>query len=296
MTDELTDEALAKRRERVAASNRAFGRVLSVGGGILAAAALVLLVGGGLVMTAVAGGPDDGSLDGIRGVAAVAMGATPGVILLFAMCGLVAGEQLRRGAMKRNPSPPDTVLPSASMVSRFRVLSVGWHVFWIVVGLLISVFLVVVPVVSWFTGGWPASVGDENDFSRYWVIYGSIGFGVTVAAITSLIKKLSYYRAQAAGKVQQGVEAPGRRFWRFFDYRWRFDLWLSGLGGVILVLAFTPLSSAVGATSSSSELADALPWTLSFCALGLVLIVAGIVCATQFWRAGEELGSGESAA
>ncbi|MFJ8896157.1 hypothetical protein ACIRCZ_16360 [Leifsonia sp. NPDC102414] len=296
MTDGLTGEALAARQERVAASNRAFGKVLSIIGGVLAAVAFVLLVGGGLVMTAVAGGPDDGSLDSVRGLAAVAMGATPGVILLLAMCGLVAGEQLRRGAMKRNPVPPDTVLPSASMVSRFRVLPIGWHVFWIVVGLVVSLLLVGLPVISWFTGGWPASVGDENDFSRYWLIYGSIGFGVTVAAIVSLIKKLSYYRAQAAGKVQPGVDAPGRRFWRFFDYRWRFDLWLAGLGGVILVLALTPLSSAVGATSSSSEVADALPWTIAFCALGVVMIVAGIVCATNFWRAGEELGSGESAA
>lgn len=296
MTEELTGEALAQRRERVAASNRAFGRVLSVGGGVLAAIAFVLLVGGGLVLTAVAAGPDDGSLDGVRGLAAVMMGATPGVILLIAMCGLVAGEQLRRGTMQRNPDPPDTVLPSASMVSRFRVLPVGWHVFWIAVGLLISVLLVGIPVVSWFTGGWPASVGDENDFSRYWVIYGSIGFGVTAAAVVSLIKKLSYYRALAAGKVQQGVDAPGRRFWRFFDYRWRFDLWLAGLGGVIGVLAFTPLSSSVGQTASAADLAAALPWVLGFAALGLLLIVAGIVCATNFWRAGEELGSGESAA
>lgn len=296
MTDGLTGDALAARRERVAASNRAFGKVLSVLGGVLAAIAFVLLVGGGLVLTAIANGQDDGSLDGVRGLAAVAMGATPGVLLLLAMCGLVAGEQLRRGAMKRNPAPPDTALPSASMVSRFRVLPIGWHVFWIVVGLLVSLLLVGLPVISWFTGGWPSSVGDENDFARYWLIYGSIGFGVTVAAITSLIKKLAFYRAQAAGKVQPGVDAPGRTFWRFFDYRWRFDLWLAGLGGVILVLALTPLSSAVGPTASGAEAADALPWVVAFGALGVVMIVAGIVCATNFWRAGEELGSGESAA
>lgn len=296
MTDELTGEALVARRARVAEANRRFGKVLSIIGAVLSAVALVLLIGGGLLMTAIAGGRDDSSLDGLRASAAVAMGAAPGVILLLAMCGLVAGEQLRRGAMTRNPAPSDARRSSASMVSRFRVLSIGWHIFWIVVGLVISFVLVGLPMISWFTGGWPADIGGENDFSHYWVIYGSISFGVTVAAITSLIKKLAYQRAVAAGRTRPGVDAPGRRFWRFFDYRWRFDLWLAGLGGVDLVLAMTPLSSAVAPGSAVTEVAGAMPWVIAFLLLGAVLIVAGIASAMNFWRAGEELGSGESAA
>jgi hypothetical protein len=297
MTEELTTEQLAARRARVAASNHAFGRVLSIIGIVLAVVALVLLVGGGLVLTAASSAADgDTSFDAIRGIATIGMSATPGILLLLAMCGLVAGEQLRRGSMRRNPNPPAGILPSASMTSSFSVLSVRWHLLWIIVGLVVSFVLVGLPVISWFTGGWPGNVGDDNAFAVYWVIYGAIGFGVTVAAVASLIKKVGFWRAQRNGRIRPGVDAPGKRFWRWFDYRWRFDLWLAGLGGVVAALSTTVLSDAVGPGAAAGDLSAALPAFLGFLLLGIVLIVAGIACSLNFWRAGEELGSGESAA
>ncbi|WP_223691840.1 hypothetical protein [Leifsonia poae] len=299
MNDELTGEALERRRARVAESNRRFGRVLSVIGAVLAALAFVLLVAGGLVLTGLASNPagtDDGAVDDIRGFATIGMSALPGILLLLAMCGLIVGEQLRRGSMRRNPAPPDTVLPQATMVSGFSVLSDGWHLIWIVVGLLVSLLLVGLPVLSWFTGGWPSSVGDQNAFAQYWLIYGAIAFGITVAALVSLIKKRAFRRAQAGGRIRPGVVAGGQRFWRWFDYRWRFDLWLAGLGGLIAALSTTALSEAVGPGSAPGALAAALPLFIGFLALGLLLVAAGVVCALNFWRSGEALGTGESAA
>ncbi|CAM5537502.1 hypothetical protein [Leifsonia shinshuensis] len=299
MTDELTGEALAARRAQVAEANRKFGKVLSIIGAVLAAVALVLLIVGGILLTWIASDPpalEESSADDLRGLAAVGMSAVPGVLALFGMCGLVAGEQIRRGGMGRNPAPPDTVLPSASFVSRFRVLPTGWHALWTVVGLLVSFVLVGLPVISWFTGGWPGSVDGPEQFAQYWVIYGSIAFGVTVAAAVSLLKKTAYLRALRSGRIVSGRPAPGQAFWRWFDYRWRFDLWLAGLGAMVAVLALTPLSEAVGAGASPGELASALPAILLFLVLGLLFIVAGVVCTLNFWRAGEELGSGESAA
>ncbi|MBN9189025.1 MAG: hypothetical protein J0I62_11065, partial [Microbacterium sp.] len=83
------------RREQVAAANRRFGAVLSVIGGVLAAVALVALVAGGLLLTWLASAPpgiDDDTADGLRGTATFALSSAPGVLALFAMCGLIAGE------------------------------------------------------------------------------------------------------------------------------------------------------------------------------------------------------------
>jgi len=299
MTEELTGDALAARRAYVAEANQRFGKVLSIVGTVLAAVAFLLLIVGGILLTWIASDPpglDGSSTDDLRGLAAVGMSAVPGVLALFAMCGLVAGEQIRRGGIRRNPAPPDTVLPSASFVSRFRVLPTGWHVLWVIVGLVVSFVLVGLPVLSWFTGGWPGNVDGSEQFAQYWLIYGSIAFGVTAASAVSLLKKTAYLRALRSGRIVSGRPAAGRRFWRWFDYRWRFDLWLAGLGAMVAVLALTPLSGAVGPDASPDELASALPATLTFLALGLLLAVAGVVCTLNFWRAGEELGSGESAA
>lgn len=299
MSEELTGEALAARRAVVAEANRRFGRVLSVIGAVLAALALLLLVAGGLLMTWVASEPaslDASAADGLRGLAAVGLSVVPGLLALFGMCGLVGGEQIRRGAITRNPDPPATALPSASHVSRFRVLPTGWHLLWIAVGVVVSVVLAGLPVISWFTGGWPSSVTGSESFDVYWVIYGSIAFGVTVAAATSLLKKTAYARAVRSGRVAEGRTGAGQRFWRWFDYRWRFDLWLAGAGAMVAVLALTPLSTVVGPDATRDQLAGALPASLSFVALGVLAVVAGVVCSLNFWRAGEEIGTGESAA
>ena len=285
--------ALDARRARVAESNRRFGAVLSTVGGVLAGFAFLILVVGGLVLTWAASAPasvTSDPLDTVRGAADVAMSAVPGVLALFGMCGLVGGEQIRRGRINRNATPPPGGMPRATFVSRFRVLPTRWHLVWVVVGLAVTFVLAGLPVISWLTGGWPGNLEDADSFAQYWLIYGSIAFGVTVAAIVSLVKKWAFRRATLR-RGQSAHPAVGQRFWRWFDYRWRFDLWLAGTGGVLLILAFAPLQEAA---QSGSDAGNARIAVTLFC-VGVALIAAGTVCAINFWRAGEQLGSGESA-
>ncbi|MBN9189622.1 MAG: hypothetical protein J0I62_14135, partial [Microbacterium sp.] len=63
-----------------------------------------------------------------------------------------------------------------------------------------------------------------------------------------------------------------------------------------LVLALTPLRGAVGPDASGADLAAALPGVLTFVAIGILVTATGVVCSLNYWRAGEELGTGESAA
>ncbi|QNE47959.1 hypothetical protein F1C58_14335 [Glaciihabitans sp. INWT7] len=297
MPQELTDEEQQARRAKVAASNRTFGRVLSVVGVILSTVTLMLLVGGGIVMSALdraqTAGANRSDLEPIAGVAGTAMTAAPGVVLLFAMCALIPGEQLRRGWIGPSAKPQKGILPSASMVSQFRILGFGWHFGWALVGLAISAVLIGIPLSGWLGGGWPSTLRTTYDFTGFWVIYGALAFAITIASFVSLAKKAWYLSA-----LRRGVATPaggsGKAFWRWLDYRWRFDLWIGGIGGLLIALSVTFLAGAVGPSVTSAELAIALRSFLLLAAAGALLVVLALVAAAQFWRAGETLGSGES--
>lgn len=302
MTTELTEaeaEALRARKTYVATANRRFGRRLSIAGVVLVALCLVVLFGGGLVLTrvdqAAAAGIARDQLDGLAGIAKGSLAALPALILLFAVCCLVTGEQLRRGSMAPSSKPQTDPLPTASMVSEFRVLGVGWHLLWSTTGLVVAALLSGIPVVSWFTGAWPETVSDDHSFSGLWMIYGSFALGITLASFTSLIKKLGYLRQYRirGGAISDG--GPGKSFWRWVDYRWRFDLWLTGAGGVLLGLSPVNLSMAVGPYGSADALSAELPGFFRLAGPGVLLVSLGIAAALNFWRAGEPLGSGESA-
>ena len=299
MTIELTEEeTLLARKVHVAAVNRRFGKGLSIAGAILVALCLVMLFGGGLALTwldqAVKTGLDPDVADSVGGIATVCMTAAPGVVLLFAVCCLIPGEQMRRGWIAPTSKPRKGLLPTASMVSEFSVLGIGWHLLWSTAGLAVAALLIGIPMASWFTGAWPATLSEGNDFGGYWMIYGTFALGITIASFTSLIKKLAYlrqFRIRGSG-IQEG--GPGKAFWRWMDYRWRFDLWLAGAGGVLLGLSPTFLSEAVGPYGSPEEIAAALPGLLTMVGIGVLLVALGIGAAINFWRAGESLGSGES--
>ncbi|CAN5188418.1 hypothetical protein BH09ACT2_BH09ACT2_16190 [soil metagenome] len=297
MPQELTDEEQQARRAKVAASNRTFGRVLSVVGVILATVTLMLLVGGGIVMSALdraqTAGANRSDLEPIAGIAGTAMTAAPGVILLFAMCAVIPGEQLRRGWIGPSAKAQKGMLPSASMVSQFRILGFGWHIAWALVGLAISALLIGIPLSGWLSGGWPSTLRSTYDFTGFWIIYGALAFAITVALFVSLAKKAWYLAALRRGAATP-AGGPGKAFWRWLDYRWRFDLWVGGIGGLLIALSVTFLSGAVGPAGSATELALALPPFLLMAGAGVVLVVLSLAAAAQFWRAGESLGTGES--
>jgi hypothetical protein len=297
MPQELMDEEQQARRAKVAASNRTFGRVLSVIGFILATVTLVLLVGGGVVMSALdraqTAGANRSDLEPIAGIVATAMTAAPGVVLLFAMCALIPGEQLRRGWIAPSAKPQRGILPSASLVSQFRILGFGWHIAWAVLGVAISAVLIGVPLSGWLSGGWPSNLRSSYDFTGFWIIYGSLAFAITVASFVSLAKKAWFLAALRRGSATP-TGGPGKALWRWVDYRWRFDLWIGGIGGLLIALSVTFLSGAVGPAGSSAELAVALRSFLLLAGAGALLVVLALVAAAQFWRTGETLGSGES--
>jgi hypothetical protein len=299
MSDAVSPTDDSARRARVAASNRSFGRVLSIAGGVLAGIALLLLlIGAGVYVwgaQAFSEGADRSDVDGPIGVAAVMMTFVTAILLLLALCALVLGEQMRRGALTRNPTPPDTLLPQASVVSQFGVLSFRWHLFWAVIALVIAAVLVGIPVLSWFTGTWPATLESSFDFTGFWVIYGSLSFSVGITTLVSLYKKQSYSADVRSGRATR-AGGPGRGFWRWVDYRWRFDLWLAGLGGMLVALSVTPFFGKVGPNSYSEGVSAAVGEFTLFLVPGVALIALGMVFARQFWRAGESLGSGESVA
>jgi len=299
MTDNLTGSELEQRKANVVASNHALGRVLSIIGVSLAVFALLILLSGGAADTvadiSVNNGADRDSFKDVVALARNAMLAAPGLVLLFAMCALVLGEQLRRGQVKPNPNAPDTLLPSASNVSDFAVLSYRVHAVWVAVGLAVSAVLVGIPVISWFTGSWPSTVRSDYDFTGFWIIYGAIAFGITVATAVSLLKKALWVRRVSVGTATR-TGGPGKRFWRWVDYRWRFDIWLAGIGGLLAALSLVFLDGTGGEFGTPALLAAALPPFVGVLAGGVLLIVLGALAAAQFWRSGEALGSGESLA
>lgn len=303
MAAELTaaeEQALQARKAYVAAANRRFGRGLSIAGVILVLLCLAVVFGGGLMLTGVdqarsAGTPRD-QFEGLSGIAQGSMAVLPALLLLFATCCLVVGEQVRRRQSSPSPTPQKGLLPTASVVSDFRVLGLGWHLLWSTVGLAVTALLSGLPIISWYTGAWPETAFDDYSFSGLWIIYGSFALGITIASFTSLIKKLGYLRQHRLRGEAIGDGGPGKTFWRWMDYRWRLDLWLAGAGGVVLGLSPTVLSEAVGPYGSAAALSAGLPGFLRQAGLGVLLVGLGIAAALNYWRAGEPLGSGESVA
>lgn len=265
-------ESQEEGRARVARSNRVFGLWCSVIGGILLVVAAVIVYGVAVVVTV-----------GSDGSAAGAATTWVGVLLLFAMCALILGEQLRRGSFGVNPNPPDTLLPSASVRSSFRLLSTGWHALWTVVAFVVALTFLVPVIIGFTTGSWPHSLDDSGAVETPWTIYGAFAFGVGTGLLGSLSKK-TFTAAHA------GVVPPerGRKAWRFWLYRWRIDVWLSGIGGFLVALCAVFLCSAV------DEYDTPVVGLVVTAVIGLVLVVVGILLGRGFWRTGESLGSGES--
>lgn len=287
----MNDSDTDANRERVARSNRATGRVLTgLGLGLVGIALLLLMLGA--VLDILAGHREDaGRYDAatsLSGTAAVLATIPPAVLVLLATCCLIPGEQLRRGQIGRNPD----VLSRASHVSRFQPLPTRQHVGWVLIGLLVTVPLLALPMVAWFTG-WPVEQGDDADFTGFWTIYGGLGLGFVAGAAVSLVKKTAFTRRQRQRKVV--AEAPGRAFWRWFTYRWRLDIWFAGVGGVLLALSPTFIASDVGPDSAGAPPGAHIVAMGAMALAGLLLIAVGVVATLNFWRAGEELGSGESA-
>jgi hypothetical protein len=113
-------------------------------------------------------------------------------------------------------------------------------------------------------------------------VYGGLSAALVGILSVSLVKKLSYTaQLNRRGDRARGG-GPGKSFWRWFTFRWRFDLWFAGVGGALvgtcwMALLFSDVGFFGGALVA-----------------GLAFLAVGVLTCLQYWRAGEALGVGES--
>lgn len=218
------------------------------------------------------------------------------VLPLLAASFLWVGELIRRGRWG-GPSghKPDAFLPQGSTTVRVRLVPVAWHVVWVLLtGAAAAVLL---------TGVSREVLAGSGSSARavLWSVHGPLLAAVAGAVLGSLVKKLAWARrrsravapAHPALARRTGTAGSGRRFWRWFGYRWRLDLWFCGLGAATLWAAGWVLAQRAEFPDEAGSIAVAATW---LGIAGAVLFTGGIVATTQFWRAGEDIASAESVA
>ena len=277
---------------------QALGVLLSTIGTSLVILTVIMTVGGGVLLTILGARVSSGNetADALA-IAAVFAGlmsvGTTTLTLLFATCFLMLGEQLRRGGIGSSPRPRRGVLPRGSYLSAFRPIGTGWHALWAVSSVALALVLLLVPIVGDVTRGWPSSLPSDYSFSDEWQLNGIVALALAVAVSVSLFKKRHYFRMLARFGPFDRAGQPGTSTWRWLTYRWRIDLWLAAFGGLLTGL------STIAISSTSWQEAD--PATVSNLLGGLVLLVPGIAVvalgawlASNYWKAGEPIGSAES--
>lgn len=213
---------------------------------------------------------------------------------LLAMCFIWIGELIRRGQWG-GPSghKPEALLPQGTNTVSLRMVPVRWNLTWVavtVVGAVVLLWLTVQDTVGYAFGG---------HLEIILIVNGIMAAGALGTAVGTLVKKLAWLRggrsrvrnAVAAHPALARRQAPtlGTTFWRALSYRWRFDVWLCALGAVSAWLAGYSLLTIEHIPDS-----DSAAWI--FGSVAVVLMASGLWATTQFWRAGEDLASGESVA
>lgn len=210
-----------------------------------------------------------------------AVTAFPAMLLIVAMCFLIPGYLRRRGVIARRAT---TIWRGGSRIATYTPLPLGLHAAWALVPLAAWVLLVVIPLRNLIGGtAWPAGLQDENS-SAVWMLlagYGGLAAALFVTIVASLIKKVAY-TARIARHPEAVDGSANKSIWRWITYRWRFDLWIAGIGGGFLGLCWIALGF------------EDTPFFLTTLCIGLVLIAGGLLLAVNYWRAGEPLGAGES--
>jgi hypothetical protein len=111
-------------------------------------------------------------------------------------------------------------------------------------------------------------------------MYGALASAIAGVLLVSHLKKQRHL-ALVTAQDPRLLEAPNG-VWRWLTFRWRFDLWLGGIGGAL-----------AGASWLALPFGD-----ISFLILpllgGILLFAVGVWMARQYWKAGMPLGIGES--
>ncbi|MCX7523201.1 hypothetical protein OSC27_13060 [Microbacterium sp. STN6] len=274
--------------ESAQASSHRAGVVLDAIGGALVAIAVAMITAQAIGVTWASradAAASDPSLASWVSAAADNTLATPGIILLLAMCALIPGELLRRGGIGAGRGEPrGTLLPQGSLVAVFRPIGLGVHAAWMIALVVVSLTVTFLAAFSASSGTWPASVEHEGAYTVLGSLlaYGLLLVGVAGATLGSFVKK-SVYASVVRRRGEAALSgAPGQAFWAWFTLRWRFDLWLCGVGLLVLAASSLPLSSGDAGVAVAAIVA------------GAALLAIGLWAACNYWRAGAPLGVGES--
>lgn len=208
--------------------------------------------------------------------------AAPGVLLLLAAIAFFFYVLLNRA----------TVLgieqrqwwKGGSVTAQMKPLETRYHLAWIAAAVLAWLLLIVLPVLLASGGAWPATLDDTQAGFTFMTLgfYGALSATLAVILTVSLIKKTTY-RAVILKRGEGAMSGGGgKSFWRWFTFRWRFDLWLAGVGGAL-----------IGTCWMALMFGDTVFFLTALC-IGLFFTAAGLLTAVQYWRAGEPLGRGES--
>ena len=208
--------------------------------------------------------------------------AVPGVLLLLATIAFFFFVLLRRSTELGVATL--SMWAGGSVTAQLKPLSTGYHLAWIAVAVAGWLTLIVLPVVLAVGGGWPAMLEEKPATYTYLTLgmYGGLSAALALVLTVSLAKKTGYratIRRRGAAALGGGA---GRSFWRWFTLRWRFDLWLAGVGGAFLGTCWMAL------------IFDDTGFFVTAIGLGLAFTAAGLFAALQYWRAGEPIGAGES--
>lgn len=208
---------------------------------------------------------------------------------LLAMCALWIGELIRRGDWNPGESVDGDV--HGRNVVRWRMLPLSIHFGFTFVSLSIALL-----IVTW-TGVYPYA-----DAHTLIALNGILAAGGGGAVLGSWIKKFVWLRwtrerqLRRMGPPNAAVRyTPGSkraaRFWRWFGFRWRLDLWSCAFGMIWLWCTGWFVALYLDDPTGSSVV---LPLTCASFAGAGALLGFGIWATTQFWLSGEQLEFGES--
>ncbi|MBK1789220.1 hypothetical protein [Prauserella cavernicola] len=210
---------------------------------------------------------------------------------MLLMCAMVILEQIRRGPITTTANRPGKPAPTGTFQSQVRLLPTPLHLAWFVGLAALSVALL----------GLPLTVEWDFDIFFVWYLWAAIMVPVNGAVLGSLIKKICYarwYRRQLAASPDGQVVRTKQEFWRWFSYRWRFDLWLCGAASLLIVLG-AGLAAALAYIPAddfgdADDILAARGITIVLLSIGVPAMTFGLWACTQYWRSGEEIGSAES--
>ncbi len=210
--------------------------------------------------------------------------AIGGMVLLCAMWSL---EYTRRGSIGVSTRELAPDQPGGTFESRIRMLSTPLHVAWAVALAALTVALF----------GLPVTMDWDSEIFFTWLLWGTILAAVDGVVLGSLVRKTFYARwlRKHGGRPNPKPQA----FWRWYFYRWRWDLWLCGTATLALAwTAFVWLHLELlppEEFGDAEDIAEATIFTNVLFVGGSVLLVTALWSCTQFWRAGEDIATGESA-